>query len=77
MSGAVAERKTMEKIEPRQGFYIQVRSEDGRWIAWDGIEDADYENAKFRKRRLEKRMQGFEFRIVRATTTYEVMEEAK
>ena len=64
----------MEKIEPKERFYIQIRSEDRRWIAWDGIEDADYANAVSRKRKLEKRMQGFEFRIVRAITTYEVME---
>lgn len=75
---AVAERETMEKIEPMTKFIVQYWADNfGAWM--DIHSHDDYESAQDQKERREKIAghENIKYRIVRATTTYEVMEETE
>lgn len=76
MCGAVcAERITMKKIEPKTRFVVQLLSVYGDWRDYASFTMLSWANRK--KHEFENDEPKFKFRIVRATTTYEVMEETK
>ena len=67
----------MEKIETEVVFQIQSIGTSGIWHYFTSQEYRRKEQAQKDKRRFEKDYPEFKFRIVRATTTYEVMEETE
>lgn len=65
----------MEKIETKTRFVVQLLAVSGGW--YDCTSSMTIERAERKKREREEENPTIKFRIVRATTTYEVMEEAK
>ena len=65
----------MEKIEPKVKFMVCEELSDGKIDFLLGYPFLEY--AQSYKSFLTEMYNGGKFRIVRATTTYEVMEEAK